>query len=321
MDDRLRAQQVDPFGARLSRRAAVRQAGAFGLAAGLAVRGIGRTAAQATPASAEEYPEVVVTATEYRFDLPPTIPGGLTRLILRNEGAIDHHAMFMRVNEGATLAELEAALQQPDFGPVFAASTSVGGPEVGPGREASVIVDLEPGEYVVICVIPDEAGVPHYLMGMQAPVEVTAVPAAAAPPAADATIDLADFRFEAMPMRLAPGRHVWEATNTGEQVHEMIVQRQAPGVTFGDVLAMLQPAPEATPGELVEADPAPAASPAAAGPPFELIGGVAPMSPGFTNWAVLDLEAGDYFAICFVPDPATGAPHFALGMLMPLTVG
>jgi hypothetical protein len=56
----------------------------------------------------------------------------LTRLILRNEGAIDHHAMFMRVNEGATLAELEAALQQPDFGPVFAASTSVGGPEVGP---------------------------------------------------------------------------------------------------------------------------------------------------------------------------------------------
>jgi hypothetical protein len=44
------------------------------------------------------------------------------------------------------------------------------------------------------------------------------------------------------------------------------------------------------------------------------------MNPGYTNWAVLDLEAGDYLAICFVPDPATGQPHFALGMVMPFTV-
>jgi hypothetical protein len=44
------------------------------------------------------------------------------------------------------------------------------------------------------------------------------------------------------------------------------------------------------------------------------------MSVGVTNWLLLDLEAGDYFAICYVPDPTTGAPHFALGMMMPFTV-
>jgi hypothetical protein len=44
------------------------------------------------------------------------------------------------------------------------------------------------------------------------------------------------------------------------------------------------------------------------------------MNPGYTNWAVLDFAPADYVAICFVPDPETGAPHFALGMIMPFSV-
>jgi hypothetical protein len=104
----------------------------------------------------------------------------------------------------------------------------------------------------------------------------------------------------------------------GEQVHELLIMRQAPGVSFDDVRVMLELVPAATPETLVEATPEAAA---AAGPPFALIAGAAPMSPGQTNWLVLDLEAGEHFAICFLPDPATGAPHFALGMLMPFTVG
>ena len=44
------------------------------------------------------------------------------------------------------------------------------------------------------------------------------------------------------------------------------------------------------------------------------------MNPGITNYLEVDLTAGDYFAICFIPDFETGAPHFALGMIMPFTV-
>jgi len=302
----------------------LRGVGAVGIAVGLGMRGTGRVAAQSgTPAAspaAEDYPEVVITAANYRFDLPTSIAGGLTRLTLRNEGTTGHHAMFLHVNEGATLADLGSALTTPDLGPVFAVSTSLGGPEVDPGRQATAIVDLQPGQYMVICLIPDVKGTPHYLMGMQAPVEVTAA-GDGSEPTADATVELVDFRFGQMPMQATPGRHVWEVTNVGEQLHEFLVMRQAPGVTFDQVQAILQAeAPEATPGALVEA--APAASPAAAGPPpVEIIGGAAPMSPGQTNWSVLDLEAGEHFAICFIPDPASGAPHFALGMLMPFTVG
>jgi hypothetical protein len=246
--------------------------------------------------------------------VPATLPGGLTRLTLNNEGSVDHHAMFMRVNEGATLADLETALTGPDFGPIFAAATSLGGPEVAAGLAATAIVDLLPGQYLVVCVIPGDDGIPHYMMGMQAPVEVT-VAAAGTAPTADATIELVDFGFGAMPMQATPGRHVWEVTNVGEQLHEFLILRPALGVTYDQVLASFAPPPAATPGVLVEA------TPAVAEPLYDIIGGAAPMSPGQTNWAVLDLEAGEHIAICFVPDPASGAPHFALGMIMPLTVG
>jgi hypothetical protein len=34
----------------------------------------------------------------------------------------------------------------------------------------------------------------------------------------------------------------------------------------------------------------------------------------------VDLPAGNYAYICFVPDPATGKPHAQLGMVGALTV-
>jgi hypothetical protein len=112
------------------------------------------------------------------------------------------------------------------------------------------------------------------------------------------------------------GAQVWEAPNVGEQLHEMVIFHLQPGVTVEEVTAIFAELPE--PGKPA-ATPM-AAPPASGPPPFTLVAGVAPMNPGFTNWPVLDLEAGDYLAVCFVPDPASGKPHFALGMLMPFTV-
>ena len=302
---------------RVTRRVLLQTAGAAGSVVALGAREFPVVLAQEATPAAGDYPEVVVVAAEYRFEMPASTPGGLTRLTMRNEGAEDHHAMFMRVNDGSTLEDLQAALETPDLGAIFAVSTSLGGPEVSPGGEASVIADLEPGRYMVICVIPDAEGVPHYLMGMQAPLEVGEVEGTQAPPEADMTVELVDFAFVMPEMDVAPGQHVWEVPNIGEQIHEMVILQLAEGVTPDQVQAIFQ-APPATPGA---GGATPVAMPEMAGPPpFTVIGGVAPMSPGYTNWAILDLEAGDYIAICFVPDPATGAPHFALGMIMPFTV-
>ena len=121
-------------------------------------------------------------------------------------------------------------------------------------------------------------------------------------------------------MEFSARQHIWEVPNVGAQPHEMVILRLAEGVTLDQlqpVLAAMAP-PAATPegAAATEASPAAMTGP----PPFTLIGGVAPMSPGYTNWVVLDLETGNYVAICFVPDPASGQLHFALGMLMPFTV-
>jgi hypothetical protein len=76
----------------------------------------------------------------------------------------------------------------------------------------------------------------------------------------------------------------------------------------------------AEPGAATPADMDHASPEAMAAPPFVSLGGVAPMSPGFTNYLELELVAGEHFAICFVPDTETGAPHAVLGMIMPFTV-
>lgn len=59
---------------------------------------------------------------------------------------------------------------------------------------------------------------------------------------------------------------------------------------------------------------------AAQAPPCEAVTGWAPESPDTGGWIVADLEPSDYFAICFIPDSASGAPHFALGMIRAFTV-
>lgn len=300
--------------ARVSRRHLLTGMGAAGLGIALLPPGLSVVATQnGSPGPAVDYPEFLITASEFHLELSAaTIPGGFTKATLTNDGTRSHHAMFLKLNDGVTVDDFNIALESPDLGAVFSLSTSLGGPEVDAGLTASVILDLPAGQYVVFCLIPEgDDATPHYMLGMHAPLEVTEAVERPAP-TADALVEMVDFGFGDMPMEATAGTHIWEVTNVGEQLHQFLVHRQADGVTFADVEAIL--AAEATP-----ATPADAAAPEGP-PPFVMVGGAAPMSPGAVNYSILELEAGNYFAICFIPDPASGAPHFAIGMIMPFTV-
>lgn len=298
-------------------------------------------AQDASPAAGgdlDAYPEVVVTARDHSFELPAEIAGGLTRVTLVNDGEMDHHAIFIRLNDGVTAEEVDVAAAQPDYLQLLRLGEVLGGPNGAPpgGGEATVILDLPPGDYQVVCVIPDEEGTPHYMLGMIAPVTVTESTSSLAPPAADLTVDLVDFGFDHLPMEVPAGLQIWEVVNAGQEYHELDLLMLAPGVPFDLVMSIFGPPPGAagTPagesGESGEMEMEMAATPegemaaspeAAMGPPFFSVPSTAPAAPGITNWLVLDLEPGNYVAICFVSSPANGgAPHFALGMLMPFTV-
>lgn len=47
-------------------------------------------------------------------------------------------------------------------------------------------------------------------------------------------------------------------------------------------------------------------------------GGVGPIGPGATGTTTLNMTAGDYLIVCFIPN-AEGVPHMALGMIKPIT--
>jgi uncharacterized cupredoxin-like copper-binding protein len=109
--------------------------------------------------------EVVdVTATEYDFELSATPTAETREITLENAGQEEHDLIFARINEGYTLddaikAEGEKGTAE-QFRPVLFAK---------PGEEAKGTIEvdgLEPGNYAMLCTVPDEDGTPHFELGM-----------------------------------------------------------------------------------------------------------------------------------------------------------
>lgn len=276
-----------------------------------AVLAAGAPAIRTAMAQDADYPELEIVAADYTFEMPDSVESGYTRLILDNQGKEDHHAILFRVNDDATMEQFQEALMSGDLGAVLAVSTAYGGPNVGPGRSTSVIAYLDPGDYMAVCVVPDPEGTPHAAHGMVAPLEVTAGDAGNEAPATDGAISMIDMAFVGLPSEVEAGAHTWEITNDGDQLHEIALLQLAPGMTMSGLMAILT-------GEEGEATPEGDAG--AEGPPFESVAGTAPMSQGAVNYLEMDLEAGDYVAICFIPDIETGMPHFLMGMIAGFTV-
>jgi len=297
----------------MNRRATLKRSAALGVGALIAGR-IGMASAQdATPAAAT-YPELVIGATEFKFDMPATAESGYTRLTLDNQGGADHHAMFFRLNDGTTEDQFMAGLTSGDLAALSALGASYGGPMASAGSQASVIAFLDAGNYAVVCLIPDEQGVPHVALGMMAMLQVSEGASTASDPVADGTITLVEMAFDGLPAEVPAGTYTWQVVNGGTQLHEMALLQLVPGVPADAVIAGIT-APPASPVAV------PAASPEASEPPpFVSLSGAAPMSPGATNYVEFTAEPGEYVVVCFVPDAETGMPHAVMGMIASFTV-
>src|SRR2546430_11893031 len=53
---------------------------------------------------------ITITATDYAFGVPDTIPAGLTTFRLVNQGKELHHANLVRLGEGKTVADFQTGL-------------------------------------------------------------------------------------------------------------------------------------------------------------------------------------------------------------------
>ena len=256
------------------------------------------TAAAPTPApaaAAAAAPNMVTfTAKEYSFDGPDTIPAGLTMFHLTDAGKEMHHLQVIKLDQGKTFTDLQAALKAGGPPPTWMIPYGGVNPPA-PGATTTAMQVMEPGNYAVVCFVEGADHVPHLAKGMAKPLTVTASPNAnMTEPTADVTLTLNDYSFT-LSKPLAAGKQLIKVENAAAQSHEVVLVQLAPGKTIEDV------------GKWVTDMKGP--------PPGKPIGGIPGFPKGKNAFFEATLEPGDYGMICFVPDAKDGKPHFTHGMM------
>jgi uncharacterized cupredoxin-like copper-binding protein len=94
-----------------------------------------------------------------------TVSGPDVVLSGTNASDDDHEMLVLRLEPGYTTADLLRA-SGPDLPREV---TFIGASTITAGDEGTlVLVDLDPGEYTLVCLFPDPEGIPHLAQGMEA---------------------------------------------------------------------------------------------------------------------------------------------------------
>jgi uncharacterized protein (DUF2141 family) len=239
-------------------------------------------------------PNVVnVVAKEYQYEMPDTLPAGPTLFHFTDDGNQLHHVTLVKLEQGKTLADFTALPP----GPPPAWVVFMGGPNtpMPRGGQDEDVVDLPPGNYAVVCVIPDTDGKPHMMKGMVKGLTVTPSTQARTMPASDLTLTLTNYAFTFSTTPTA-GRHTIRIVNHGTQPHEALMFRVETGKTGEDIANWVSTGMQGP-------------------PPGAPVAGISAEAPGKDNTLLLDLSPGSYALLCFMPDAKDGKAHAAHGMI------
>lgn len=263
--------------------------------------GSATTASHAThePAAANTY---TITAKEFAFTAPDTIPAGMITLKLVNGGTELHHVQLLKLSDGKTFADFNAAMKamKPGSPPPPWIHEVAGPNSPAPGGDQSITEKLDAGNYVLACFIPGADHVPHVMKGMVKSLTVipSATPAEAAPKA-DITVKMTDYAWEITPA-ISAGKHVIKIENAATQAHEMFIAKLEPGKTPADLV------------KWVETMQGP--------PPAKPMGGISGMTIDAAVYLYVDLPPGQYGLFCFLNDSKDGKMHVEHGMVRQITV-
>jgi hypothetical protein len=258
------------------------------------------TAATTTPPAANV---VNISATEYKFDAPDQIPAGLTTFKLTDNGKEMHHATLVKLDSGKTYNDLMTGLKNMKPGtPPPGWVIPAGGPNAAaPGNSSSLTVVLQPGDYAIMCWIPDAKGVPHVMHGMSKALTVTENAAAnMMEPASDITVTLKDYQFN-FSTPLTAGKHTLKIETAPGQPHEFTFFQLMPGKTAADLTKYVETGMQGP-------------------PPGMPLGGVSGVAAGTPSFYEVDLKPGDYAIVCFLEDAKDGRPHFQHGMIQQIKI-
>jgi plastocyanin len=246
---------------------------------------------------------VTITAKDFSFDAPDTIPAGVTTVKFHNAGKENHQVVFIRIDSGKTMADIANVMKDPNAKVPAWMNFPLGANTITPGDSGNATAPLIAGNYVLICFVGSPDGTPHANKGMVKPVVVKASTGPmAAEPTADITITAKDYTWD-ISAPITAGTHTFRVENAGPQVHEIQILQFAPGKTVKDLQTWV-------------------AGGMKGNPPAKEVGGfVGPMpGAGEHGFFTATLAAGKYAFICFVPDMKDAKPHLIHGMVKEVTV-
>jgi hypothetical protein len=117
---------------------------------------------------------VAVTAVDYSFEFAEPIAAGRTSFVVTNTGQEAHFLVVTRIAEGHTLQEALAFEGDPEEAGLIEGEDGESGLAApGGDDEEFLTMDLEPGNYGMLCFVPAADGTPHAFMGMAVPFTVS----------------------------------------------------------------------------------------------------------------------------------------------------
>lgn len=124
-------------------------------------------ATQASASAAEPAADVRMTLVDYGFEIEPALTAGRHTIRIETSASSpqSHEAFLAKLAPGKTAQDLLAWIEKREGPPP---GMPIGGiADLAPGRVNYVTADFTPGEYALICFIPDHKdGKPHFVHGM-----------------------------------------------------------------------------------------------------------------------------------------------------------
>lgn len=113
--------------------------------------------------------DATITASEYKFTVDP-LKAGNTTVRFENDGTQYHHLIGAPMLPGKTIDDVKAffSSEEPPSGPPpIDFDKGVGTAVMDSGRVVVTDLQLQPGDYAIMCFISDRAGgAPHFTLGM-----------------------------------------------------------------------------------------------------------------------------------------------------------
>jgi len=120
------------------------------------------------PDSALPQPDATIELVDYQF-VVDGLKSGSQLVRYSNDGTETHEAIMFRLQEGKTISDFMTFIQAEDDSsgpPPFDGEPSV--TILSPGSVTYTTLNLEPGNYILVCFLPSEShdNTPHAMLGM-----------------------------------------------------------------------------------------------------------------------------------------------------------